>query len=854
VPLSRRARVLASIAVASLAAMVLAYTIPAFDSRARHVIADACWTWAAAFATYCCLSAARRMTPAQQRAWRWIGAGCASFLVGQLIWMSYELVRGRAPSYPSLADVGFLGIYVCFLVGLLTLARQASVRPADPELALDTILVTFTVGALTYEYLLEPLLTRASGTPPSAAGLVASLAWAIGAVSVLWILLVQMLRRPVFPPPTTGLVLIGVIALAVVNLVYAVAALRGTSQAGTPLDLIWDFGLLAIAAGASVAPDYMIQLQRGAGALTEGLGSRLMALVIGLAGMTALAIVALMRPTRDAADAIVIGIGLAIVAARILYSLGVDRRYARVLENEVATQTGSLMSSLSATASAERNLRLLMEAVPDAIAVIDHDGYVLDDNIAGRTLIGVFPEDGTATAGRRAAFGWLQGTAARIARENLLAAFDGEQRRFEVPYQRSDGSDGTGQVLLAPVREGGRIPRVLALIRDVSDQRRTQTQLQQAEKLAAMGQLVSGVAHEVNNPAAIISGFAQTLLLDELSPEHRETVQMIYDEATRIGRITSNLLAFARAGSKDRTLVELNEIVRRTFALRSYHLTTLNITVNLDLDDSNPKAWANGAEIQQMLLNLLINAEQALTASQGRRTITIRTAAAGDDGIRLQVADTGPGIPLDIQEKIFDPFFTTKPEGAGTGLGLSICYGIANDHGGRISVHSVPGHGATFTIALPRDARVRQRAQSPLELPRAALKGSVEQDGLAILLVDDEEGLRRALVNFLKRRGMEVTAVEDGGDALRVLRRRSFDVIVSDVRMPGMSGGEFLERLRREHPRMVQRLIFTTGDTFATDTSTLLRDAGVPSLVKPYDFSKLESVVREVAAAAKTSA
>ena len=273
--------------------------------------------------------------------------------------------------------------------------------------------------------------------------------------------------------------------------------------------------------------------------------------------------------------------------------------------------------------------------------------------------------------------------------------------------------------------------------------------------------------------------------------------------------------------------------------------------MNLELDDANPKAWANGSEVQQLLLNLLINAEQALTAVQGRRVIAIRTMAASDEGVELQVADTGPGIPIDIQEKIFDPFFTTKPEGTGTGLGLSICYGIAHDHGGRIAVHSVPGNGATFTLTLPRDARTRQRSTpSPMPIPEEARESG---DALSVLLIDDEEGLRRAVVSFLKRRGMHIIAVEDGGDALRVLRRERFDVIVSDVRMPGMSGGEFLERLRHEHPAMVNRLIFTTGDTFASDTSSLLRDSGVPSLVKPYDFAKLEGVVRNVAEAAKTS-
>src|SRR5206468_6372449 len=225
---------------------------------------------------------------------------------------------------------------------------------------------------------------------------------------------------------------------------------------------------------------------------------------------------------------------------------------------------------------------------------------------------------------------------------------DGELRRFEVPFQRPDGSEGTSQVLLAPVREAGRIPKVLALVRDITDQRRAQTQLQQAEKLAAMGQLVSGVAHEINNPAAIISGFAQTLLLDVVKPEQREMLQMIYDEATRIGRITANLLAFARAGGSQRTLVDLNDIVRRTFALRSYHLTTLNIAVTLELSPAEPKFWADPSELQQMLLNLLINAEQALVSVETPRTIVVRTATSEEE-VRLEVADSGPGIAPEIR-------------------------------------------------------------------------------------------------------------------------------------------------------------------------------------------------------------
>src|SRR5258706_539133 len=561
-PVSRPARVLVSIAVVSLMAMVLVYALPPSDRRIFTVLSDLAWSWAAAFAAFACYSAAGRVTTSEQRrTWRWIGAGCASFFVGQLVWTAYDLWRGAPPPYPSLADVGFLGIYACLMVGVLTLVRGQPLRRADPELALDSILVTFTVGALAYDYLLEPLLTaRVSIT-----ALVTSIGWSIGAVAVLWIILIELARRPAFPAATATLVLPGVLALAIGNQVYAVVALRGTYHAGGWLDLTWDAGLLMIAAAAAIAPDYGVHLQRTRATRPEANNAaRIVALVIGLAGMTGIAVIGLTRPIPDADDAIIVGIGMAIVAVRVLYSLGVTQRYARILEEEVANQTRSLMSSLSATASAERNLRLLMEAVPDAITVVDREGQVLDENTAGPGLVSVRLSEAKPESGRRTGFGWLEGTAARIARENLLAAFDGSLRRFEVPFPRPDGHDGTAQVLLAPVREGGRIPKVLMLVRDITEQRRTQTQLQQAEKLAAMGQLVSGVAHEINNPVAIISGFARTLLLDQLTPDHRETVQMMYDEATRIGRITSNLLAFARGGSKERTLVELNDTVRRT--------------------------------------------------------------------------------------------------------------------------------------------------------------------------------------------------------------------------------------------------------------------------------------------------
>src|SRR5881628_2433642 len=532
--------------------------------------------------------------------------------------------------------------------------------------------------------------------------------------------------------------------------------------------------------------------------------------------------------------------GVAIVAAWLGSSFRADRRYATLLENEVATQTRSLMDSLSATATAERHLRLLMDAVPDAIVVLDRDGRAVDLNEPAKRLAARGPNPGTDGG----IFAFLDADAAATMRERLAAAFSGDVQQFETPYRREDGSKGITAVLYAPVREGAQVTRVLALARDITDQKRTEQQLQQAEKLTAMGQLVSGVAHEINNPAAIISGFAQTLLLDEMKPEQRDMLQMIYDEATRIGRITANLLAFARAGGSPRTLVDLNDIVRRTFALRSYHLSTLNIAVTLDLAPEEPKFWADPSELQQMLLNLLINAEQALVAVQTPRAIVVRTAASEEE-VRLEVADSGPGIAPEIRAKIFDPFFTTKPEGVGTGLGLSICYGIAREHGGRIWADSQPGQGATFYVSLPRDPRREGRAEPESPAPPPPAVGTI-----TVLIVDDETALRNALLRFLGRRGIEGHGVADGADALRALEQREFQVIISDVRMPGMSGREFMERLRRDRPDLMARLIFSTGDTFAPDTAALIKEAALPTVTKPFDFGELERVIRRVAAEA----
>src|SRR5687768_17267700 len=230
-----------------------------------------------------------------------------------------------------------------------------------------------------------------------------------------------------------------------------------------------------------------------------------------------------------------------------------------------------------------------------------------------------------------------------------------------------------------------------------------QQQLIQAEKMAAIGQLVSGVAHELNNPLASISAFAQLLLADKsLSDEHRHSAEVMRAEAVRAARIVHNLLTFARQHKSEKVPADINQVVLDTLELRAYELSVRGVQVSRQLDEANPPVtMVDVHQLQQVLLNLITNAEQAMDEVPGRRhRLTIRTRME-NDVVRLEVEDTGPGIPKSAMSRLFVPFFTTKPNDKGTGLGLPISLGIVREHGGRIWAENVAG-GARFCVDLPR--------------------------------------------------------------------------------------------------------------------------------------------------------
>ena len=390
---------------------------------------------------------------------------------------------------------------------------------------------------------------------------------------------------------------------------------------------------------------------------------------------------------------------------------------------------------------------------------------------------------------------------------------------------------------------------------DVTGDRKIQSQMLQTEKMAALGQLVSGIAHELNNPLTAIMGYAQLLLGKGLTPAQHSEAERVFQEAERARRIVKNLLYFARENRVERTRVELNEIIERTLALRSYELRVEDIAVECDLAPRLPATLADPYQLQQVILNLLVNAEQALLEGRGRGHVWIRTrhiiegvAQKVRDRIVLEVADDGPGIPPEIASRVFDPFFTSKPSGVGTGLGLSIVYGIVHQHGGDVAFDNRPGGGARFIVDLPViDASAE--SLSAVESPSRALAAAEQRKPVAparILAVEDEPTVAQLIVDVLREQGHQVEAVLDGQEALRRLTRKQYDLVICDLRMPHFDGQAVYQSLRRARSPLLKRILFITGDVIAPQTREFLEPNDLPYLAKPFLVEELKMAVNRL--------
>jgi PAS domain S-box-containing protein len=422
------------------------------------------------------------------------------------------------------------------------------------------------------------------------------------------------------------------------------------------------------------------------------------------------------------------------------------------------------------------------------------------------------------------------------ATDALRDAFADLPRRVDLRYADAGGEPRYCSLTLTPLTEDGVVTGTLGVVRDVTDERRLADQLLQQEKLAAVGQLVSGVAHELNNPLASVMAFAQLLLAaPDDGPHDRRAIEAINQEAKRAAKIVSNLLTFARQHQPERTIADLNRVVDDTLELRRYALRIAQVEIETRLDPALPITWADPFQLQQVMLNLVTNAEHALTNWKGDRRIVVSTARHGANLV-IRVSDSGPGIAAEHLPRIFNPFFTTKPVGEGTGLGLSISDGILREHGGRIRVESQAGHGATFILELPLVTPPLADDVPPQE-PTKPVTGAKR-----LLIVDDEPTIRQAIAKFFRSLGHEVDAVGSGREAIAHAETVRYDAVMLDLRLPDRPGDEIFAELRAL-AGAPGRVVFITGDTQSETARRALAATGCAIVSKPFLLDELAAVV-----------
>jgi two-component system NtrC family sensor kinase len=474
------------------------------------------------------------------------------------------------------------------------------------------------------------------------------------------------------------------------------------------------------------------------------------------------------------------------------------------------------------------------DALSEGIAVVDTEGRV---RRANRALAGLLAVPLPALIGASLSEALL-GTSHALA--DLLAATRRGERIAPL-VARSERLQRAIRVNAARIAGAGFEQSVVVLVEDVTEQQALETQLVQSEKLAAVGQLVSGVAHELNNPLTSIAGLSEFLLEQkELGKKDRGHLQVIQEQAERAGRIVRNLLTFARKGTAEQTPVDLNDVIRRTLSLMSYDLKLNDITVTRELSSVLPEVLGDRHGLQQVVLNLITNAAQAMAENPREKPRRITVATWFDGQVHLRVADTGPGIPETIVHSVFTPFFTTKEPGKGTGLGLSITYSIVESHGGHITVeHPIASDaGAAFRVDLPpAPADAVRAATAPVATQPAEAAPFIKR---TILLVDSDPAVQRTIKALFARDGHDVEVAGDPQHALLLAQRGNFDLVIIDARAtaPGKRGTLLAEEMVTQAPALRDRIIVATGDVRPATEETLTR-LGVRYVRKPFNLRDL---------------
>jgi PAS domain S-box-containing protein len=488
---------------------------------------------------------------------------------------------------------------------------------------------------------------------------------------------------------------------------------------------------------------------------------------------------------------------------------------------------------------ADQKYRALFDAATDAILLVDLETLeIVEVNRAAQDLV---QRNMVDIVGRSFA-----DFCPSIARDGETPLEN--KRQFDQLFQpsvefgivRANGSHVSCEGRSSLIRNNGR-PVLQVNIREITQRKAIEQQLRQAEKLSALGQLIAGVAHELNNPLAVIMGYAQLFSKQTASDATVQAgLQKILHESERASKIVRNLLTFARPREPQMTVVHVNDLVTSVLDTRDRDVREHQIDLNRNLTVELPFTKADPTQIEQVLNNLVTNAVQAMAGTAGPRRLDVRTEQR-EQFIRITVADNGPGIPAHVLGRIFDPFFTTKAPGKGTGLGLSLCYNIVEEHRGKIWVQSEVGHGTRFFVELPIVAceqslgREATNAGNSRRDPQAAAR--------RLLVVDDEPGVVEVLSEVLGANGYVVETALDGASALERIESEHFDLIISDLCMPQMDGQRLYKTIRDKYPHMAKRVVFVTGDIVSSNSRAFLEWTGNRWLTKPFNLGEVEEIV-----------
>jgi PAS domain S-box-containing protein len=743
----------------------------------------------------------------QRLFWDTTAVGLALWIVGHVGWASTEMLAGR-PTWLQWHTLFSLVGGTLPLVALLALPHRGPRPDAASRVAVDLASYTLLAAFVYTNFVMIPSLTTAGTLARDSLLVLAQLNRFLLLIACVW--LAWTSRRRAWGT-IYSIIAIGAGIGFFVRIATSAAIARGDYHVGGAYDLAWIVPSLCLAwAAAESSPSAndadAIELPSAG---SPALVSAIPVLLIPSVGYGSLQF----QPLGSAADSF------------------------RVLLTSLLTVAGLGLLTLRLRAQgdelqrADARLKLLAAATEqtgDLILITRVDGRYEHANEAFLRAVGYSREEISAFT-----------FADLIERgfEQLSDRIPAEVRehgvwRGTILRRRRDGTTFPASCTVVALRDGaGEITHFVGVERDMTDELKLRDQLVQSERMSAVGELVAGVAHEINNPLQTIVGCVDLMLDEHRDPALRRDLELMRREAARAGQIIRNLLSFVRRSAPDRASTDLNDIVRATVALREYHLQQNNISLMVHCHDRPLLALVNREEIQQIVVNLLLNAEQAIARGSGSGTITITTSTTNRHHM-IEVADDGPGVSPDLRGRIFEPFFTTKQVGEGTGLGLSISHGIASAHGGTLELLPVRS-GACFRLILPAQADVPAR-------PHPARAGALGR----ALVVDDELPIRMLLVRLLERRGFQVIAADSGETALMMSAASAgaLTLVISDLRMPGMDGFELYRRLIARDPSLAARYVLMSGDSTAVDEAEDIPVA-VPLLRKPFTASDLEALL-----------